>query len=868
MSEDSGDLPNRMMIVLCILVAVLAAIAGTAQAQLTPEKRAAVTTPTESQPTEDAVSTADLKPFGFEFFAGAPSDLTIAPDAPVPDDYRLDTGDKLRIRYWTPAIPEVVHELRINDSGNVQIPDIGDVRAAGLTREEFRRKLRERLVEQLKAPSFSADLIETRTIVVFVTGSARRPGRYTVKAESNLFNVIYAAGGPSDEGSMRRVTLRRKNETVAITDLYKFLLKGVSDRDVVLKDQDTIFIPVAGARVAVKGQVVRPALYEVIDGMTVSDALDLAGGLRASAYPNILRIERFENGRRVERTLDAQAILSDRANPDNITLLNGDVLSVESVAGAVRQQVRIKGNVHYPGAYSTTRAPTAKKLLTEAQIRTGTYWERADLCRVLDDGTPVIISVPLRALLDGQSEDIPLLDQDEIVVYRSDEKAILPLVTVEGAVKNPASYRLAEGMHVSDLIFAAGGILKDAALDVAHLYRRTGPDDTRIMRVHPAQNAPADGHDNPALQADDRLVIYKQKDVDYKPDTVRVVGAVQRPGEYQACDGLTLYDLIIQAGGPTDMAAGTVEIATPVSGENSAKRASVTSCTIEEACEGLRRDHPVRPGMLISLPSRADKLREPWKVELKGRFTRPGVYALLYEGETLDSLIERAGGLCDNADPFGMSLTRSREQMLSAATNEQIRTVLNTMDQLLPSVSESTEPGGYDGVYGTPGTPRVYGQTGVGSGDAFLLVSPRRLKEMPTNSRITFSLEDKPSYLQRIGQVRLADGDIVEVPRQSEVVQVLGAVQSPGPVFYVQGYRPRDYIERAGGGAPDSDFDRAVVIRVSGTVQPLDRTKDVNPGDVIVIASKHQVIEAPRHRHLRETLSEILGVALVVRGLR
>jgi hypothetical protein len=152
--------------------------------------------------------------------------------------------------------------------------------------------------------------------------------------------------------------------------------------------------------------------------------------------------------------------------------------------------------------------------------------------------------------------------------------------------------------------------------------------------------------------------------------------------------------------------------------------------------------------------------------------------------------------------------------------------------------------------------------------EKLLLVSPRRLTGMPTGKRISFTLEDRNAYLGRIGKVKLADGDVVEVPRLSDVVQVLGAVQSPGPVFFEKGLNTGGYIDRAGGGAPDADLKRAVVIKVSGAVQPLGRIRQVDPGDVIVVASKYQAVQPPGQRTIADTIADLLGVALVVRALR
>lgn len=826
-------------------------------------------------PRQDAALKTDgndaALPFGADLFTGATPTTTVNPEQPVPAGYIYGSGDKLRIRYWTPLIPEVSIEAIVNRNGMVTLPDIGDIMISGLTQSALHVKLGARLRETLRDPSFAVDLIEPRKVSILVTGAAKRPGMYTVSAVADVFDVVYACGGPSEQGTMRRIEHKRGNTTISVLDTYEILIGGKRARKDSLNDGDVIFFPTVGPRAIIKGEVIRPAIYEISDETTVAELLMLAGGAKASAYTRLLRIERFENGRRIERTLDITAILADPKHADNIRLKDGDSLSMENVSAKIYERVSIRGQVGFPGDYSTQRTPTVKALVTEAKLRKGSYAERADLLRILDDGTPVVVPIPLSRILDGTADDINLQDQDEVIIYRSDEKALIPLVSIEGSVKHPATFRMSEGMKVSDLIFAAGGLLRDAAPDAAHLYRRIGPDDMKIIRVSPSLSMKLSANDDPQLQDEDRLVIYKQRDVSFKSEKVRIVGEVQRPGEFRAYDGLTLYDLLLQAGGATDTAAGTIEVSIPLSSISTVKRAEVATYKLSEVITGAHRDDIIYAGTLVSVPKQGDRISEPWRVELKGQFVQPGTYALLYEGETLNSLMKRAGGFSANADPFGISLTRKRDQMLSLATAEQIKTVLDTMDQLLPPVKKSPGEESAEGAdLVATGTPQsaVPGISTAGSAGMVLLVSPRRLNEMPTGKRIAFDLEDRDSYTERLGKVKLTDGDVIEVPKISDVVQVLGAVQSPGPVFYQEGYSANDYLNRAGGGAPDADIGRAVVIKVSGTVQSFKRAKKIDRGDVIVMASKYQIIQPPRKKTFSEIMLDLLGVGLVVRGLK
>ncbi|MBI3948049.1 MAG: SLBB domain-containing protein [Armatimonadetes bacterium] len=818
-----------------------------------------------------AAGLSQLRPFGYDFFAGAPTtDFTVAPSAPIPPGYQLGPQDKLRIRWWTPTIAETTQELTVAENGAVGIPGVGDIMAAGITIDKFRQRLGQRLHEQFKSPSFAADLVDPRTITVFVSGAARRPGRYVARGDANLFNLVYAAGGATELGSLRRVALRRANRTVVEMDVYRFLIQGELAGGVPLRDEDIVFFPTAGPRVSVTGEVSRPAIYEAKEGERLSDVLAMAGGLKASAFPRILRLRRVEGGRRVERTLDALAFLADPKHADNLVVRDGDFIALDNVSPTVRERVTIRGNVGFPGDYSLRRTPTAKALFTEANPRIGTYWQRADLTRLLPDGTPVVIPLPLQEILEGKAKDIELMDLDEVYVYEANEKQIVALAAIEGAVKNPAIYRVAEGMRVRDLIFAAGGVLQEAANDVAHLYRRIGPGEFRLVRIDPSAADRGSASDNLALQDQDRLVIYRQREVEFKAERVTVVGEVQRPGSFRTYEGMTAYDILLIAGGPTDQAAGTIEIATPVVDEKSNKRAEVKALKLADVLDGAHRDEPIKSGMLISVPRREDRLTQPFKVELRGRFRRPGTYALLYEGEDLKSLMERAGGLADDADPFGLSLTRTRDKILSTATDEQVRTVMQWMDQLLPSLGGDTAARSgttaqmLDVESGSRSVPLMGSSGGT---TKVLLVSPRRLATMQSGTRVGFDMENRADYVTRIGQIRLTDGDVIEVPRRSEVVQVLGAVQSPGPVYYTAGQSPKHYISSAGGGAPDADLKRSVVVKVSGAVRRFADVKSMDPGDVIVVSSKHQIIQPPVARRPQDTLFDVLGLYLVVRGL-
>ena len=119
---------------------------------------------------------------------------------------------------------------------------------------------------------------QLRSIQVFVVGQARRPGTYTLSSLSTLVTALFATGGPSVQGSLRDIQLRRNGQTVSHFDLYDLLIFGDMSKDAPLLPGDVIYIPPVGAQMAISGDVHVPAIYELKGSTTVEQALRFAGG--------------------------------------------------------------------------------------------------------------------------------------------------------------------------------------------------------------------------------------------------------------------------------------------------------------------------------------------------------------------------------------------------------------------------------------------------------------------------------------------------------------------------------------------------------------------------------------------------------------
>ena len=135
---------------------------------------------------------------------------------------------------------------------------------------------------------------QLRSIQVFVVGQARRPGTYTLSSLSTLVTALFATGGPSVQGSLRDIQLRRNGQTISHFDLYDLLIFGDMSKDAQLLPGDVIYIPPVGAQIAISGDVHNPAIYELKGDTTVEEALRFAGGLSATASLLRASLERLD----------------------------------------------------------------------------------------------------------------------------------------------------------------------------------------------------------------------------------------------------------------------------------------------------------------------------------------------------------------------------------------------------------------------------------------------------------------------------------------------------------------------------------------------------------------------------------------------
>jgi polysaccharide export outer membrane protein len=511
--------------------------------------------------------------FGYDVFAGVPTTFAPVTDIPIPVEYVIGPGDMVAVQLF--GKEPASYTLSVNRDGAINFPELGPIMVSGLTFEQMRSLLQERVAEQMIGASVSVTLGELRSIRVFVLGEANRPGAYTVSSLSTITNALLSSGGVDKRGSLRNIELKRAGEIVTNVDLYDLLLRGDTSADARLMQGDVIFIPPVGAQVAVGGQVARPAIYELKGESTVGDALQLAGGAVPTAYPQgttLSRIDAYQQ--RVQQDLDLRSPEGQGA-----AIRKGDVLTVPSILDDVDNTVILQGNVRRPGP---------------VQYRPGMYL--SDVLPSIDDVKPasdlnyvlirreseparrvVALSADLEAALRAPRgpADVRLMPRDQVRVFmlgneRPDVEALVdelrlqatldrlaPIVRIGGQVRAPGTYPLEADMHVSDLLRAGGALAESAYAVHAEItrYEVVNGEQRQIdlIEVDLAAIRRGDAPADVPLKPYDFLNVRQVSDWG-DDELVEFKGEVRFPGTYPIRKGETLLMALQRAGGLTERA--------------------------------------------------------------------------------------------------------------------------------------------------------------------------------------------------------------------------------------------------------------------------------------------------------------------------
>lgn len=406
--------------------------------------------------------------FGYSFFSEAFSEYAPNTNLATPESYILGPGDGLKVDVT--GLNEREISGYISPEGYYTLPYVGKVSLTGLPIEAAKKLIRSRLTSIYPGISSGAtkvyvSLSEVRTIQVYVSGEARRPGGYTVSGLTNLFNLLYLSGGPTDNGSLRTIQVIRNNKVVREIDFYEFIKKGILGQNVRLEDQDIIHYPIYKNRVKVEGEVKISSIFELKDKETLQQVLQLAGGFGEKAYTQSVTIKtKGETGLQIK---NVQA-----ADFASFILGAGDGVTVGSIDSLYENKVMIAGEINRPGPYGLLKNENLSSLITRAGgIKENAFANRGFIQRKMPGVNTQMIPFDIQEILAKKQPDILLVKNDSIVIFSSRNFLSTTFVTISGGVKKPGSYTFQKGMKIEDLIALAGGFTVDAAFHKVELNR-------------------------------------------------------------------------------------------------------------------------------------------------------------------------------------------------------------------------------------------------------------------------------------------------------------------------------------------------------------------------------------------------------------
>ncbi|MDP8230748.1 MAG: SLBB domain-containing protein [Candidatus Gorgyraea atricola] len=475
---------------------------------------------------------------------------------PIGPDYVVGPGDTLVINIWGSV--QESFPVEVDREGKIMLPKAGPLYVWGLKIKETEDRIKKMLKQHYTNFYMDLSMGKLRDIQVYVMGEVKKPGSYTISSQSSIFQALYAAGGPTKLGSLRKAKLIKADGQTEKIDLYPFLLEGKMVRPTRVQSGDTIFIPTVGDVVAIAGNIKRPAIYETRGETPLQELLNFAGGVTPTGDLQRIQVERIENNeRRVMLDIELKRTDVGKFSLEDISLQNGDVVIISPIVRLKHNFVSIVGNVERPGDYALTNDMSVSDIIDRAKgFLPGTYLDRAEIARVTDDRTRQIIPIDLNSILLDE-EDLELfLDEWDILLVYSESQVRPPLfVEIDGAVNRPGKYELTPDMKVSDLIFKAGGVKPDEVIRGAELFHII-PGEQPVVRdiaIRRVSDVSVSLDKDIILHAGDALSVKSEPKLTERR-VITIKGEVRYPGAYSARKGERLSSLIERSGGFTEEA--------------------------------------------------------------------------------------------------------------------------------------------------------------------------------------------------------------------------------------------------------------------------------------------------------------------------
>ena len=761
-----------------------------------PQNRTTVTTPgrrndlapprpSEFQKFVEAATGRQLQNFGARFFNEAADSFSPVDNVPVSGDYLVGPGDQLLIRAWGSI--DVDYRATVDRSGQVSLPKVGTFSVAGVRASNLESHLRAQIGRLFTNFNLNVTLGQLRGVKVFVVGPARVPGVYTLSSQSTMLSAVVAAGGPSPNGSMRKVLLRREGKVVSEIDIYDFLVQGDKSKDLQLQAGDVVVFQPAGPRVAVVGTLDSPAIYELeSEKEPLGDVLRYAGDSPVLVNPNRVQVERIDPTREgaaryVEQfKLDAAGLQKP--------LQDGDVVTLLPISPAFANAVTLKGPVAQPMRHAFTPGMRIRDLIPDRDaLISPDFYRRKNQLVQIDDSDD--------RYGDGRNGDYG-----------------------DGRHRDAGDGRL-------------GGRDRERQR-VRDFERANGRADTGGERIDPRTGLAMGGAANDD-DVNDRALLQRrarERDAAYDgtgrrdrlDDRDRSAVTTRSHTARPLFDELNWDYAVIERLNKADLSTQVIPF-------NLGK-------AVLQGDEANNLE--LMAGDVVTVFSQKDVRvpvsRQTRLVAVFGEVGAPGTYQLL-PGETLPQLIARAGGLTPQAYVYGIEFSREETR---ARQRENLRQAIARLESL------SAVQAARDAANKTTDVAAA-NQAAISSAATQAQIG--RLSRVEPNGRIALELEPVAT-LDQLPAVPLEHEDQILVPTRPAFVTVAGAVVNNNAFLWKPGKTVGDYIAAAGVDEA-AEVSNMFVLRADGTVSHASESRGLfgggglegqalNPGDAIVVPNK------------------------------
>lgn len=721
-----------------------------------------------------------LKQFGYDlFYDRTPviplsvrddkNDSVNAPMGAVQDNYVLQSGDEVTVIFMGERKDR--QAFTIGSDGRLIIDGLSPVTAAGQSLGAVRNEIKTLLASYGYNGDVDISVSGIRQIGVLVAGHVDRPGRHTMNAFHSVLDALQEAGGIRKTGSLRQIKRIRNGQT-AVIDLYTLLVSGQAPDNLQLQDGDRIIVPPMGPTIAVTGDVKQPGIFELrpdprlawrtnggnrAHNISLTDALAMSGGV-LSAGDNRFTL-------RMPSTQGKPQVINMAAVSKTL-IGDGGILTVTRTKDIYDNAIELKGYSRKNGLYDLNTTPTLSSLLGDRTAFGDDIYpligiiariDRNNLTRTLHGFSPKAIAT--------QQDDRQLEPGDTVYLFsHADIKAIM-----------------AETPRQND----SGMNDKTAGLVT-----------TPISYTQDKQN-----EEFPLLIRD------------YVRDSVITIqGAVRNAGAWPVGTQADLESLISVAGGLTSKAGkDNIEIVSQNTiGNTGHRRQTINAETIDLASIVLL------PGDQIRINQRYEKAVSE-AIRITGEVKHPGTYDLM-RGDTLSSVIQRAGGLTPDAYPPGAIFSRESERKREEA---KFRAAAQDLERTI-SINLNTKDKNADL------TPQ---QISMARDLA------EELRSIQAVGRVT--VEADPAVLSARPELDLlVEGDDhLHIPKRPLNVRVSGEVMHPASLLFMAEKDKDDYLAEAGGTTYYADKGRIFVLYPDGSAQPTSNFKSsmIIPGSTIVV---------------------------------